>query len=97
MCIRDRLVRYIGMFGFYQRCIPYYAECVEPLREIQRSQAFVWKEHHTKALENLKKSLVNATQLAFPNHSGDMNITTDASNVGIGACHNQRQNGECRP
>ena len=26
-----------------------------------------------------------------------MNITADASNVGIGACLNQMQNGECRP
>ena len=85
------------MFGFYQWCIPNYAECVEPLREVQRSQAFVWKEHHTKALENLKKSLVNATRLAFPSHRGHMNITADACNVGIGACLNQMQNGECRP
>ena len=40
---KKELVQYIGMFGFYQRYIPNYAECVEQLREIQRSQAFVWK------------------------------------------------------
>ena len=71
---KKELVRYIGMFGFYQRCIPNYAEFVEPLTEVQRSPTFVWKEHHTKALENLKKSLVNATRLAFPNHRGHVNI-----------------------
>ena len=90
------LVRYIGMFGFYQQFILNYDEFVELLREVQRSPTFVWKEHHTKALENLKKSLVNATRLAFPNRRENMNITADASNIGIGACPNQIQNGESR-
>ena len=44
-------------------------------------------------LESLKKSLVNATWLAFHNHTGHMTITSDASNIGIGACLNQIQNG----
>ena len=77
------------MFRIYQGCITKYAEYVEPLREIQRTQSFVWKEHHTKALERLKKSLVNATRLAFPNHRRHMTKPSDASNIGIGACLNQ--------
>ena len=50
-----------------------------------------------KGVGSLKKSIVNATGLSFPNHIGYMMITADAINVGIGVCLHQIQNGEYRP
>ena len=85
------------MFGCYQRYISKYAEFIETLREIQRSPPFLQKERHTKAMQSLKRFLVNATRLAFPNHREHVKITADASNISIDACLNQIQNGECQP
>ena len=91
--LRDKkeLARYIGMFAFYLCWF------IKPLRKIQGSQSYVWKENHTQALESLNKSLFNAAWQVFPNHRRHMKITADAFNIGIGACLKQIYNGECRP
>ena len=91
------LVRYLGMFGFYQRCIPHFAELVTPLRNLRKGKSFQWDDTHTKAFLELKRSLEEATYLAFPSKIGHLTITADASNEAIGACLNQLQEGEVKP
>lgn len=83
------LVRYLGMFGFYQRCIPNYASLTLPLRAAACNKDFTWTSEHDDAFAKLKDHLATATQLAFPNTEGDFIITTDASKYAIGACLNQ--------
>ena len=44
----------------------------------------------------MKKSLENATKLAFPKHKGHVKITVDACIISVGTFLNQIQNGECQ-
>jgi len=90
-------VRVLGMFQFYQRCIPHFARLAAPLRKLCTDPVFNWTDHHTHAFNSLKDSLAQAAQLAYPTKDGLMSITADASNHAIGACLNQSQNGEVKP
>ena len=82
------LVRYLGMFGFYQRCIRNYAKIVSPLRDLV-SSPFNWTTEHNTCFEGLKESLAHATQLGFPKKDYHFTITADASLDAIGACLNK--------
>ena len=81
--------RILGMFGFYQRCIPSYASLALPLRMATRSENFEWTQLQSDAFSQLKESLKSAVQLSFPDRNGMLSITADASNVAIEACLNQ--------
>ena len=45
------LRRVLGMFGFYQRCVPAYSTVVHPLQVLLNAHTFLWKEEHSKAVE----------------------------------------------
>ena len=91
------LRRYVGMFGFYQRCIPHFAELVAPLRQLLSSGSFVWSDLHQQALQELKSALTSCVDLTFPSADAKMTITTDASAHSIGACLHQIINGDSKP
>ena len=71
--------RYIGMFGFYQRFIPRFAEITKPMRDSMRKPKFEWNKDAEKSLNTLKEMLVKTTELCFPIKDGVFLITTDAS------------------
>ena len=89
--------RYLGMFGFYQRCIPKYADITLPLRDLIKADEFIWTREHGDAFTILKDAVANATQLNFPTSDGKLTITADASAYAIGACLNQMTDGEAKP
>ena len=91
------LRRYVGMFNFYQRCIPHFAATAAPLRELLSSDSFVWSDLHQKAFEQLKDDLTSAVDLSFPSPKATMTITTDASARAIGACLHQVVDGHSSP
>ena len=47
------LTRYLGMFGFYQRCIPRFAEVTSLLRDILRTPEFEWTDQDTVSYTHL--------------------------------------------
>jgi hypothetical protein len=86
----------LGMFGFYQKFIPDYANIVAPLRDLDED--YHWDDTHETAFDLLKENLINATCLAFPSAEAESyTVTTDASNVAIGACLHQIVNGKSSP
>jgi len=87
----------LGMFGFYQRCIPNFAELALPLRDAIKSKDFKWSEQESQALKKLKEALKSAVKLTFPSKKGILSITADASNTAIGACLNQCVDGDVQP
>jgi len=92
-----QLQRYLGMFGFYQRCIPAFSEVVEPLRRLLKASTFTWLEIHQTAFDNLKTCIKEAVELAYPNPRATYTITADASAFAIGACLHQVVDGCSSP
>ena len=91
------LRRVLGMFGFYQRCVPSYATVVHPLRVLLNADTFLWKEEHSKAFENLKNEISNCSELTYPHPDAAFTITADASSIAIGSCLHQVVDGESAP
>ena len=91
------LQRYLGMFGFYQKCIPHFSETVLSLRDLVTSKEFTWTTVHLEAFEALKQAVCDAAVLAFPVPKAPLTITADASSYAIGAALHQTVNGQSRP
>jgi len=91
------LQRYLGMFGFYQKCIPNFSERAKPLRDLIKNPNFLWSEEHTIAFNDLKQCVSTATELAFPVPNAPLTLTADASAHAIGACLHQVVDGESSP
>jgi len=91
------LQRYLGMTGFYQRCVPHYSDIVQPLRSLLNSSAFNWTECHESSFNSIKHKIAEATELAYPSPDAAFTITSDASAVAIGACLHQVKDGLSSP
>ena len=80
----------LGFFSFFRRFIPNFTEKVDLLQLlVPKGVEFVWKEEHQEALEKLKNELVNSVTLSFPDYSREFVVTTDASDIGVGAVLSQ--------
>jgi len=91
------VTKVLGMFGFYRRCIPRFADITHPLRLLANAKDFSWTDEHQNAYNDLKTALASSAQLTFPSKEGHMTITADASKHAIGACLNQMQDGDSKP
>lgn len=63
ICLR----MFIGMVGFYARCIPGHANIFAVLYELKKKGvSFAWREEHQVAFESLKRALCEAPVLQIP-------------------------------
>ncbi|KAK3729021.1 hypothetical protein QZH41_002883 [Actinostola sp. cb2023] len=90
------LQRFLGLVGYYRRFVTEFSTTAEPLyRLCKKFTPFQWGSKEQMAFEELKKSLVSAPVLAYPNFSTDAGrfiLDTDASQqLGIGAVLSQLQ------
>jgi len=86
---KKSLQRYIGMFAFYQRCVPNFSDKAKPLRDLIKSSTFCWSDYHDKAFETLKSDIASATELSYIRENAPLTVTADASQNAIGACLHQ--------
>lgn len=97
------LRRFLGMLNFYRRFIPNAAHIQGPLNQmlagpkVKGSSPVNFTPEQLEAFNSCKRSLSEATLLAHPDSSAELAITTDASDVGIGAVLQQRKNGNWQP
>ena len=81
----------LGMIKYLAQYIPNESAITEPLRELLKKDAeWAWHPEHDKAIENMKAVLTNKPVLAFFDVKQPVNIQTDASQSGLGACLMQR-------
>ena len=95
------LERFLGMINFYHGFIPHAAETVQPLYQAlgghPRPKTLNWSEKMNTAFENTKKALADATMLHHPVPDAPTALTSDASDLAIGAVLEQKIRGRWRP
>ena len=88
------LQRFLGCINFYHRFIPRLAEILSPLHSLQssvktQSGKLSWDQETRQAFSAAKQALSAAVQLDHPNPSAALSLTTDASDVAVGAVLSQ--------
>ena len=87
---KKQIQRFLGVANFNRRFIPNYATLSKPLtRILSNTENFIWEKEQQSAFSNIKKSLVNAENLALSDWSLPFHIHTDASGVASGATLSQ--------
>ena len=76
---------FLGVAQFYRRYIKSFATIALPLNKLLRKETkFVWTEECQVAFETLKRALVTAPVLAFPQFDKPFILAVDASDESIG-------------
>ncbi|KAG1168564.1 hypothetical protein G6F70_008831 [Rhizopus microsporus] len=90
----DDVRSFLGTCGYYRRFIDGYANLASPLTELlKKKQIFSWGPKQEDAYQSLKKQLVSAPVLAYPDRDQVQILTTDASSHGISAILSQSPDG----
>ena len=95
-----QLQQFLGMVNFYRRHIPHCSSVAHPLSRQAHLDKITWDERCQESFDKLKLSLISPPILAFPNHNLNappLELYVDASNAGVGAVLQQKQDGIERP
>ena len=78
--------RFLGFANFFRRFIRGFSEISIPLHALTHKNAhFVWSEECQTAFDALREALLSAPVLRLPDFDRPFILSTDASNVAIGA------------
>ena len=96
--VRD-LRGFLGLTSYYRRFIDGYSKLAKPLHRLTgKDVSYQWDSECQRAFEDLKKKLITAPVLVYPNFEVPFILETDASHDGLGAVLAQRQpDGTTRP
>ncbi|XP_070392639.1 uncharacterized protein [Dermacentor albipictus] len=85
------LQSFLGLAGYYAKFIDHYAELVEPLRlMLRQGQNFAWSDDAQRSFNQLKARLACSPVIKIFNPELPVVVTTDASDVGVGAVLQQQ-------
>ena len=83
---------FLGLCSYYRRFIRGFSSIAAPLNKLlEKSNKFEWNDDCDQAFDDLKKTLVSDSVMAYPRDSGLFILDTDASATGIGAVLSQLQ------
>ncbi len=93
---------FLGCVNYFRHYMKDFASVAQPMYALtMKGVKFLWNDDCEAAFQELKKRLVEAPALAYPDFSNlnenHFRLATDASNKGIGAVLEQRQEGTFRP
>ena len=92
------LRRFLGLSGYFRKCVPNYAIISEPIRQLLRKDAkFRWSESQEKAFNDLKSCLTKMPVLIAFDQDADHQLHTDASSHGLAAVLMQKSNDCWKP
>lgn len=86
---------FLGLTGYYRKYIIDYAKIASPTVKLTKKHCvFVWKEEQEESFIILKKKLISAPLLAYPDREKVQVLSVDASITGLGAVLSQVDNFE---
>lgn len=90
---------FLGLIGYYRRFIPQFAAMAKPLNNLTRKDVpFRWGVEQQEAFQNLKTTITSEPVLQYPDFvKGQFLLTTDASNIALGAILSQGAVGKDKP
>lgn len=75
---------FLGLTRYYRRFISCYAQVAAPITNLLRKNNFQWNSEAEAAFKELKKILIPAPMLVYPNFELPFVIETDACDIGMG-------------
>lgn len=89
---------FLGLIGYYRRFIKDFAKITQPLTScLKKRNKIVIDQKYIDAFQRCKEILTNAPLLQFPDQTKPYILTTDASNVALGAVLSQGSVGSDKP
>ena len=86
---------FLGLASYYRRFINQFSKIAEPLTALlKKSVTFEWSPFTEEAFQKLKEALINPPILCYPDFTKPFIVTTDASDVAIGAILSQNSSTE---
>ncbi|XP_053597516.1 uncharacterized protein LOC128668466 [Microplitis demolitor] len=81
---------FLGLAGYYRRFIENFSGRVKPLTELlKKDNPFNWTSAQQESFDDLRKALCTSPVLQYPDFSQPFILTTDASDLAIGAVLSQ--------
>lgn len=93
-----QLQSFLGLVNYYRKFIPNAARIALPLTELLKKEIkFEWTNECQKAMEELKRAIINPPILRYVDFSQTLILTTDASGKALGAVLSQGEPGKDLP
>lgn len=90
--------RFLGLLGYYRKFIPDFARITKPMTQcLKKGAKITLDQEYVNCFEKCKTLLANDPILQYPDFTKDFVLTTDASNLAIGAVLSQGTIGSDRP
>ena len=87
----SRVRAFVGLCSYYRLFIYKFSKTAEPIYKLtEKNQPFVWTEECAKSLKELKKKLIEAPVLIYPDFTKSFILDVDASDMCIGAVLSQK-------
>lgn len=89
---------FIGLLSYYRKFIPNLAKLTKPLTQcLKKDRTVVVDEPYINAFNTCRQILINDPILQYPDFTKPFILTTDASNIALGAVLSQGRIGNDRP
>jgi len=93
--------RFLGMINFYHDCIPHCSELLadfnEQIKNKKKNENITWNDTLEKQFNKIKKEINQITGLEMLQNKGKLSLTTDASNIALGAVLEQEIENKTSP
>lgn len=90
--------RFLGLLGYYRKFIPDFANITKPMTQcLKKGSKINLDTNYTQCFEKCKTLLMNDPILQYPDFNKEFILTTDASNLAIGAVLSQGTVGSDKP